>query len=146
MLHEHSYGAVIFRKEEKSVLYLLLYRKAHLYYKESWDFPRGLVEKGELPRDVAKREIKEETGITALSFIEGFEEEVNWIYRKGKQIVNKKATYFLAETKIKEIKISSEHDEFTWCTYEEAVKLMKFENTKTVLKKAEEFLKNRLNN
>jgi len=58
MPKEVSYGAVIYRKEGKKILYLLLYRKAHEHYKEMWDFPRGLIEKGETPEEDIIREVK----------------------------------------------------------------------------------------
>ena len=140
MKQEHSYGAVVFRKEGKQFFYLLLYRKAHLYYKESWDFPRGLLEKNETGKEDAIREIKEETGITDLKFISPFEEKTSWVYRKGKNLVHKEATYYLAQTTTKEIVISVEHDSFKWCMFEEALKLLSFGNTKTVLNKAHELL------
>lgn len=146
MPKEISYGAVIIRKERKKILYLLLYRKAHEHYKEMWDFPRGLIEKGETPEDDIRREIKEETGISEIIFIKGFREKVNWFYRKEGKTIFKEATYYLAETKEKEIKLSFEHNDFRWCSFDEALKLIKFNNTKNILKKANEFLSCGLNN
>lgn len=144
MPHEKSFGSVIIRREENDIFYLLLYRKAHGNYKESWDFPRGLIEKNEIPEDTVKREISEETGLTNLKFIKGFKETIKWFYKKGGMLVSKEATYFLAETNNKEVKLSSEHDDYRWCLYEEALQLIKFANTKTILKKAREFLVNSL--
>ncbi|HLC86591.1 MAG TPA: NUDIX domain-containing protein [Candidatus Nanoarchaeia archaeon] len=144
MPHERSFGSVIIRKEGNNVFYLLLYRKSHGNYKESWDFPRGLIEKDENPEDTVKREVKEETGLTNLKFIKGFKETIKWFYRKDGMLISKEATYFLAETSSKEIKLSKEHDGYRWCIYEEALKLIKFENTRNILNKAREFLANSL--
>src|SRR3989338_3599476 len=99
MPKEVSYGAVVFKKEGKNILYLLLYRKAHEHYKEMWDFPRGLIEKGETPEDDIRREVQEETGITDLKFLSGFREKVKWFYKKEGMLIFKEATYYLAETK-----------------------------------------------
>jgi len=140
MPKEVSYGAVVFKKEGKNILYLLLYRKAHEHYKEMWDFPRGLIEKGETPEDDIRREVQEETGITDLKFLSGFREKVKWFYKKEGMLIFKEATYYLAETKTKKVKLSFEHDDYKWCSYEEALKLVKFSNTKNVLKKVNEFL------
>ncbi len=140
MIKEVSYGTVIFRREGKEVFYLLLYRKAHKHYKELWDFPRGLIERGETPEGDIRREVKEETGIEDLRFIKGFKEKIKWLYKKAGQLINKEATYYLAESKSKNIKLSSEHDNFKWCDYGEALKLVTFENTKKVLEKANKFL------
>lgn len=145
MPKEVSYGAVIFRREGKEILYLLLYRKAHEHYKEMWDFPRGLIEKGETPKEDIKREVKEETGIGDLKFVSGFKEKVKWFYRKEGQLINKEATYYLAETKTKEVKLSFEHDNYKWCNFDYAMKLIKFSNTKNILNKANEFLTGGLN-
>ena len=145
MQKETSYGAVIFRRESKEILYLLLYRKAHEHYKEMWDFPRGLIEKDETPEDDIRREVKEETGIEDIKFIKGFKEKVKWFYKKEGQTIFKEATYYLAETKTEKIILSFEHDDFRWCRYEDALKLIKFSNTKNVLKKANEFLTGGLN-
>ncbi len=136
-----SYGAVIYRKEKNKILYLLLYRKARKNYIEMWDFPRGLIEKGETPKEDVKREIREETGIRNLKFIKGFRKKVRWFYKKEGKIIFKEATYFLAGTKTKKVRLDFEHDKFRWCTFEEALKLIKFSNRKNVLKKADKLLK-----
>ena len=140
MLQEISFGAVIIKKENKDISYLLLHKKQHEQYSELWDFPRGVIEKGEKPEETAKREIKEETGIITLKFIEGFKEKIKWFYRKYGKTISKEATYFLAETKTQEVKISKEHDNYKWCSYEEASKLITYKNTKVILEKANKFL------
>lgn len=145
MIKETSAGGILFLREKDNILYLLLYKEAHLHYKEGWDFSRGLIEKNESAKDGATREIKEETGIEDLKFIDGFEERVKWFYRKNGLPVNKEVIYFLIETKTKDVKISDEHDSFKWCTYDEALKLIKFGNAKSVLKKANEVLNGGLN-
>lgn len=140
MPKEISYGTVIIRKEGKKILYLLLYRKSYEHYKEMWDFPRGLIEKGETPEEDIKREVKEETGISDIKFIKGFKEKVDWFYKKEGKTIFKEATYYLAETKEKDVKLSFEHDYFRWCEFNDALKLIKFSNTKSILKKANGFL------
>ncbi|HIH25855.1 NUDIX domain-containing protein [Candidatus Woesearchaeota archaeon] len=145
MIEELSFGAVVFRKENNKVLFLLLYRKAHKNYIESWDFPRGLIQKNETPEETAKREIVEETSINELKFVKGFKEIIKWFYKKDGNLVSKKVTYFLAETSQLDIKISNEHDDFRWCYFDEACSLIKLKNTKEVLIKADEYLTGRLN-
>ena len=46
MVREVSAGGIIFRRD-KEIKYLLLHKEASNNYKESWDFPKGNVEKGE---------------------------------------------------------------------------------------------------
>ena len=49
-------------------------------------------------------------------------------------------TYFLAETKTEEIKISGEHIGFEWLPYEAALGKLTFKNAKDILKKANDYL------
>ena len=138
MEHEHSAGAIIFR-ENKEIKYLfLVYEKGYL------DFPRGNIEKGESEVEAAKREVFEETGLK-VEFIPGFKAETSWFYKKDGKLVKKTVVYFLAKTDKKEIKISWEHKGYEWLTFEEAMERLKFENTKEILKKANNFLKSKSN-
>lgn len=133
---EKSAGAVIFRKENKKIYYLLLH-----YQWGHWDFPKGNIEKGEELKDTVKREVREETGIENIEFIPGFKENIKYFFKlKGKTIF-KIVTFLLAETKEKEIKISREHVGFKWLPFKEAFDQLTFKNAKEILKKANDFLK-----
>ena len=122
---ERSAGAVIFRKEKGQIRYLILkYGLGH------WDFPKGHIEKGEKTIEAAKREVKEETGIADCRFIKSFKETIKYFFKwppKNKLAKNKKqewrlkfVAFFLAQTKTKDIKLSSEHSDFDWLEYEDA--------------------------
>ena len=132
---EKSAGAVIFRKEDDKIYCLLLH-----YQGGHWDFPKGNIEKGEKLEDTVRREVKEETGIENIKFALGFKEAIKYFYKlKGRNIF-KIVTFFLAETKTKEVKISWEHTGFKWLSYEEALGQLTFENAKEILKKAHDFI------
>jgi len=138
---EKSAGAVIFRRENNKIYYLLLhYPSSAKAAKDYWDFPKGHIEKGETLEATVKREVEEETGLTDIKFVEGFKEGIKYFFKfKGKNIF-KIVTFFLAETKEKEIKISPEHIGYKWLSYEEAVEQLTFENAKETLRKAVAFL------
>lgn len=136
---EKSAGAIIYRKENGSNLYLILYRKAHEKYKELWDFPRGLVEK-EKDKETALREIHEETGISDAKIISGFKETYTIFFRNETGMVRKEIVLFLAETNTKQIRLSEEHDDYKWCTFEEGLNLLTHKNSKDALKKAEKHI------
>ena len=138
MEHEHSAGAIIFRENGEIRYLFLVYEKGYL------DFPRGNVERGETELEAAKREVFEETGLK-VDFIPGFRAETSWFYRKDGKLVKKTVVYFLAKTDKKEIKVSWEHKGYEWLTFEEAMEKLKFENTKEILKKANNFLKSKSN-
>lgn len=139
---EKSAGAIIFRREGKKILYLLLHYPvaSHRTKKDYWDFPKGHLEKGEKLEEAAKREIEEETGLTEINFIEGFKETIKYFFNwKGKKVL-KFVTFYLAETKEKQIKISQEHIGFKWLTFEKALETLTFKNAKETLEKANYFL------
>ncbi len=138
---EKSAGAVIFRKEGDKNFYLLLhYPSSAKAPKEYWDFPKGHIEKEENLEETAKREVEEETGLKDLKLIEGFKKWVKYFFKfKGKNIF-KIVTFFLAETKIKEVKVSFEHLGYEWLSYEEAFKKLTFKNAKEILQKANQYL------
>jgi len=138
MPKEKSTGAVIFRRENRRVFFLVV----HCHFKgDYWDLVRGKIEKGETEEETAKREIREETGIEVDKFIEGFKETASWFYRWKDQNVYKEAVYFLFETSRKEINLSEEHLEYDWLEYADALERLTYENSKNVIKKANELLK-----
>ena len=132
---ERSAGAVIFRKENKKIYYLLLH-----YQSGHWDFPKGNIEKGEKLVETVKRETKEETGLGDIKFIPGFKEAIKYFYKLKEKNIFKIVTFFLVRTKIKEVKISWEHTGFQWLPYEEAMEQITFKNAKEILKKANDFI------
>jgi len=135
---EKSAGAVIFREEQANIYYLVLH-----YQAGHWDFVKGNIEKGEETKQTIIRETEEEVGIKNLEFIEGFEETIKYFYKVKGRTIFKTVVFFLAETKIKEIKLSQEHIGFAWLIYEDALGRLTFENAKEILKKANDFLKNK---
>jgi len=139
MIEETSAGIVIFRKEETKNLFLLLH-----YPSGHWDFVKGKMEKDETTHQTAIREAKEETGITEITFIENFEEWIEYNFKYQGELVQKKVVFFLAETKTKEIKISHEHNGYTWLDYNSSMEKTTFDNAKTVLTKAQKLLSNTL--
>ena len=135
MVNEKSAGIVLFRNDsDKNEFLLLNYPQGH------WDFVKGKVEQGETPHETALRETKEETGITNIEFIDGFEESVEYDFRFKKEDIHKKVIFFLAKTNEKNIKLSHEHNDYLWLEYNDALKKTTFENAKNVLTKANEFL------
>ena len=139
MIEETSAGIVLFRKEESKILFLLLH-----YPSGHWDFVKGKMEQGESTHQTAVRETKEETGITDITFVENFEEWIEYNFKYQGELVQKKVVFFLAETKTEEIKISYEHRGYTWMDYNSSMEKTTFDNAKTVLTKAQKLLSNTL--
>jgi 8-oxo-dGTP pyrophosphatase MutT (NUDIX family) len=142
---ERSAGAVIFRKEKDTIKYLLLeYPSTKRGAKSNyWDFPKGIIEKGEKEIETVKREVFEETGLKNIEILEGFKEKIKYFFKFEGKTILKFVTFYLAETKEKEVKISFEHIGYEWLPFEKAVERLSFKNAKEILKKAHQFLRQR---
>ena len=137
MINETSAGIVFFLTISSENQFLLLN-----YPQKHWDFVKGKIEKNEEPRETARREAEEETGITDFKFIDGFEEYIEYDFRFKNEDIHKKVIFFLAKTDTEEIRLSDEHFDSTWLGYNDALKKITHENAKNVLIKANKFLLN----
>jgi len=137
MREQKSAGVVLFRNASNKNEFLLLnYPQGH------WDFIKGKIEQGETLYETASRETKEETGISDIEFIDGFEESVEYNFRFKNEDIHKTVVFFLAKTNEKKITLSHEHSDFVWLEYDDALKKTTFRNAKNVLSKTNEFLLN----
>ena len=135
MPREVSAGAIIFRKNARGREFLILH-----YEPGHWDFAKGHIERGEDERETVRREVAEETGITDITFIDGFRETIRYFFRwKGRGIF-KVVVFYLAQTSQKEVKLSHEHIDYVWLPFDDAMKRLKFKNSRTILEKANELL------
>jgi len=133
---EISIGSVLYILDTNfNVNYLILnYSYGH------WDFPKGNIENGESELDTIKREIMEETGITDINFIDDFRQQISYRYKKKFKLVNKLVIYYIVETKSNKVVLSFEHVNFVWLNYNDALNRLSFDNSKKILKNANEFL------
>ena len=142
MNKEFSAGAVIFKRESDKILFLVIYSKRN----KIWGFPKGHLERGETEKEAAKREIKEETGLDDLNFIEGFKEKVGYETVSKRppfegERIEKYVTYFLCETKKQDIIVDGrEIGDYAFLPLGEAEKFVKFRNLNNILRKAYDFL------
>ena len=146
MPYEKSAGAIIYKMIKGEPRYLLLQHS-----KDYWNFPKGLIEKGEDERETAQREIEEETGLSDLTFFPKFRIRDHYIFRRRGEwpghkggLTIKDVFLYLARIERGRVKISWEHRGHKWASYDEAMKLLKYPGTKKALEKAHAFLKSQL--
>jgi 8-oxo-dGTP pyrophosphatase MutT (NUDIX family) len=115
-----SAGVVVLRETAEGWRFLLLRAFSH------WDFPKGMVEPGEEPRDAAIREVFEESLINDLEFAWGDAFVETGPYSRGKV-----ARYFIARTGRSDISLPvnpelgrPEHSEYRWVGLDEAQELV----------------------
>ena len=136
---EKSCGFVLFNSDE----FLLIQHPIKPNGDEGhWDFPKGHVEGNETELETAKRELIEETGIAEFRIFNGFRHRIEYNFSKDNRIVSKEVIFFLAESNIKDVKLSSEHQNFIWLNFNLAYGKLTYVNAKEVLAAVKMFLDN----
>ncbi|MFH1857663.1 MAG: NUDIX domain-containing protein [Candidatus Omnitrophota bacterium] len=128
---EKSAGAVIYRWTSEGPLFLLLH-----YEEGHWDFPKGHREAGEKTEGTIRREVREETGITRLTFVRGFNETIRYFFWAEKKRILKFVVYYLARTDQEVVALSPEHVAHEWLPFSKAQKKITFATSRSVLQKA----------
>lgn len=134
MNKEKSCGAVVYRKLDTGIEYLVIKSKAH----GDWGFPKGHMEKGESEQETAKREVLEETGLS-VTLIDEFRTTVEYTMPNG---IPKEVVYYIGKASAEHaVKIQQEEiREYKWLKFNEILRLITFENTREVLRRVNNFL------
>lgn len=133
MKQQQSAGIIIYKKENSTILYLLLcYSAGH------WDFPKGKMEAGETKQEAALRELKEETSLTA-QIDDNFEETIQYIFMYEGEKTTKTVYFFTGQATSTKVQLSHEHTDFAWLPYHDALKKLTYENAKDMLKTANQY-------
>ena len=120
---EKSCGCIII---ENGKVLLIQQTKGH------WGFPKGHIEVGETDIETAIREVKEETNLD-VEVNENKRYTMEYVTDKGtlKQVVLFSASKIGGNEKYQESEIKS----MKWMTYEDAVKMITYDNTRELFKK-----------
>lgn len=129
---EKSCGCVVFNQENDVLLVKM--------HQGHWSFPKGHVEAMESEQETALRETKEETNLNC-TLLDGFREVT--AYSPAKNVM-KEVVFFVGLASSKAMKKQLEEiKEVGFYPFEQAMRLLTFNNDKSVLQKAYQFYMNR---
>jgi 8-oxo-dGTP pyrophosphatase MutT (NUDIX family) len=134
---------VTYAKTKKGIEYLILKRKLHW---KGWEFPKGAINFLETKKKAVKRELMEETGLSAKK-IKKFEIKGKYKYNK---VLNDRPnvigqTYSLYAVRVEKKKVivdNYEHEDYKWVNFCEAKRKLKWPNQKKCLKIVNDWLEN----
>ena len=132
-MKEKSCGAVVYKKENDKILFLLEYQTNNHY-----SFPKGHIENNETEVECARREIKEETNLD-VKLDTNFRYVITY-FLESKQVY-KDAVYFVATPTSFDLKNQEgEIIECSWNTYDEVLEKLEYDNIKGVFLKAYKYI------
>jgi len=133
---ETSAGGVVYRLEGELPLFLLI-RDSYA----NWGFPKGHLESGERADDAALREVREETGLRALT-LRGTIDTIDWYFRFRGRLIHKVCHFYLMQTS--EVETSPQQAEgitaCQWVAYDEAESAVSYANARHVLRRARQMI------
>jgi len=119
-------GGIVVRLELGEPLYLLVTAKKN---PQHWIFPKGHVEAGESNSEAAVREVREEAGVEGRAL--GHIGSLQFSYEGQSVHVDYYLVQFLREV------VGTEGRQLRWCGYDEAMRLLCFENARKLLSDAQ---------
>lgn len=137
MKKDYSFGIIPLREGAKDFQVLLVQ-----HHSGHWAFPKGHPEGGEIPRETAERELREETGLAIQSFLPRDPLTEFYEFTSRGEFISKTVQYFIAWVSHQEVVIQKEEiKDYRWCTFSEALELMTFKEGKELFEKVAKMLK-----
>ena len=129
---EKSCGAVVYNPKKHSFLIIKMLNG-------NWGFPKGHTENQETDIQTAIREVTEETGIN-IKILDGFKKSIKYIPFPE---VLKEVIFFIGITEEEKVTIDKDEiEDYMWCSYEEALKMITYKPQRDVMESSLQFIKN----
>lgn len=129
MINVDKILAVVYRVKNNRAEFLCL--KRPIKRGGWWQFVTGNIERGEVEKEAVFRELIEETTINEIENLIDMGKVYQYQSLTG-DIRNEKL-FVIKIPEISKIRISSEHDEFAWCSYQKTQGFLQFDNNKDAL-------------
>jgi tRNA nucleotidyltransferase (CCA-adding enzyme) len=118
-------------KRKKRDLFLLMQSP-----RGDWNFVKGHREYGESDEETLRREVYEETRIRKFKIL-GFVGNITYSFLdKAGRSIKKEVSFYLALSDTTEVTLSSEHINFKWAEYKDAIGVLSFNQSISILNKA----------
>ena len=121
----------IYRKTENGPVFLMLKRSPGKYYEHLWQGVAGKIEKGETATQTIIRELNEETGMKPKTLFAADHIASFYDVRNDRILM---VPIFGIEVENSEVKLSEEHSEYKWASFEEALTLLTWKGQKEGLR------------
>jgi len=130
VLREPTAGGIVYRKNEAKDVEILLIQDA----KNRWTIPKGHIEEGEVAKDTAAREIREETGLEKLRVLNWLG-KINFRYRRQQSLVLMTTEIFLVEAQGDTNKLKPEDwmNGIKWFPAKEALDKIEYEDIEKII-------------
>lgn len=137
IIKEKSFGVIPFRKINGQIEFLLIKHIAGY-----WGFPKGHPEKGESEIETARRELKEETGITKVSLMADIDLTDFYKFEYNKKAISKVVRYFLgfAHNSENRIVLNEEATDYVWANHDKALGIIIFRGLKNIINQSHDWL------
>lgn len=142
VINDYSYGIIPVNKNNggQFSFCLVKHRGGH------WAFPKGHPYENETIEETAKRELREETGITECQIIPQRQFIEEYTFQKDGETYKKTVTYFIGLTQSMiaqtEEEFKTEIKKVVWLNFEETLKKLTFPEAKAILVEAHVFVEN----
>lgn len=133
---DKSFGIIPIRKQDGIWQTFVIQHKAG-----HWGFPKGHADLGEEPKETAERELNEETNLKIKKYYPIEPLISKYKFTKGRQLVNKIVTYFVAEVKGDLHLCPVEIQDGEWLDLKDAADKINFKDIEPILARLKEFLK-----
>jgi bis(5'-nucleosidyl)-tetraphosphatase len=127
---EESFGIIPLRRKGADEWEVFLIQHTRSRY---WGFPKGHGEEGESPEEAAIRELKEETNLDVVRYLQEEPLEEQYSFRADGRQIFKKVFYYIAEVDGVVILQKDEVQNGMWVPFSEALDKVTHVEGKTIL-------------